>query len=173
MKQTIAQKRWITPQSQQLFSVISKLKSKSEIRNFFRDLLTESEIKEFSARWRAAQMLNNNIPYTKIVSVTGLSSTTVARVQRWLKGGTGGYRSMILRINRQWWPLWNINLTYRNITIINPFVKRLISVSVVDPYTAELNPFSKGIFFLKRRQLHYQSEVPDVLTDLSLYCLDS
>jgi len=101
MNTTRDNNKWVTPQSQQLIYAISKLKSKNEICNFFRDLLTESEIEEFSARWQAAQMLDANIPYTKIVTTTGLSSTTVARVQRWLKAGTGGYRLMISRINRK------------------------------------------------------------------------
>ncbi len=43
-------------------------------------------------------MLNQKVPYTKIVQVTGLSSTTVARVQRWLQGTLGGYRLMLNRL---------------------------------------------------------------------------
>lgn len=92
---------WNAPANQALVRAISQLKNKREIQNFLRDLLTESEIKEFSARWQAAQMLDRNVPYTKIVSTTGLSSTTVARVQRWLQHGTGGYRLIINRITRK------------------------------------------------------------------------
>lgn len=89
---------WNVPANQALVRAISQLKNKREIQNYLRDLLTESEIKEFGARWQAAQMLDRNVPYTKIVAATGLSSTTVARVQRWLQNGMGGYRLMIHRL---------------------------------------------------------------------------
>jgi len=60
-------------------------------------LLTEVEIYEFAERWKVARMLASGVPYTKIIRVTGLSSTTVARVARWVKKGTGGYRLVLQR----------------------------------------------------------------------------
>lgn len=63
--------------------------------NFLRDLMTEKEIKEFAKRFKAAEMLTNKISYSIIEKETGLSSTTVARVAKWLKGKNGGYRSII------------------------------------------------------------------------------
>jgi len=77
------------------------LKDIKEAKSFFRDLLTEDEIMEFGRRWRAAQMLDEGIPYSAIVKSTGLSSTTVARISKWLKKGKGGYRLMIDRLNHQ------------------------------------------------------------------------
>jgi TrpR-related protein YerC/YecD len=97
MTQTRTNKIWQSPTNRDLISAISSLKSKSELRGFLRDLMTESEILELSARWQAARMLSQNIPYTKIIAKTGLSSTTVARVQHWLKHGTGGYRLILDR----------------------------------------------------------------------------
>ncbi|MEK7570505.1 MAG: YerC/YecD family TrpR-related protein [Patescibacteria group bacterium] len=88
---------WYTKQSKALFQAILHLRSPSEAKRFFRDLLTEEEILEFSRRWEAAQLLRQGAPYTTIVRRTGLSSTTVARVQRWLKGSQGGYRLMLAR----------------------------------------------------------------------------
>lgn len=89
---------WNTLKTRSLFNAILLLKNQDEALRFFRDLLTEEEILEFSRRWQAAEMLNKKIPYTQIVEETGLSSTTVARVQRWLQGKLGGYRLMIKRI---------------------------------------------------------------------------
>ena len=88
---------WQTPQSDDLFRTILTLTNEDELRRFFRDLLTENEIAEFSNRWQAAQMLNSKIPYSKIVSETGLSSTTVARIAKWLNGDQGGYRLALAR----------------------------------------------------------------------------
>src|SRR3990167_11076945 len=84
--------------SKQLFEAILKLKTLDECRRFFRDLLTEAEIKEFANRWRVAQMLKNKIDYKTIEKKTGMSSTTIARVQKWLTRGMGGYRFMLKRL---------------------------------------------------------------------------
>ena len=40
-------------------------------------------------------MLNQKIPYSVIEKETGLSSTTVARVSKWLNKGMGGYKLML------------------------------------------------------------------------------
>lgn len=89
---------WNTPTTRDLLNAILLLKSQDEARRFFRDLLTEDELLEFSRRWQAAQLLSRRVPYTRIVRATGLSSTTVARVQRWLTGRLGGYRLMLKRL---------------------------------------------------------------------------
>jgi TrpR-related protein YerC/YecD len=80
-----------------LYSAVLQLKSLDECRRFFGDLLTEYEIKEFVERWKAARMLAEGIPYTKIEAETGLSTRTIARVGRWLKKGKGGYAMMLKR----------------------------------------------------------------------------
>lgn len=80
-----------------LYKAILKLKNTDEASRFFRDLLTEEEIIEFSKRWQVAQMLSSEIPYSKIEKKTGLSSTTIARISKWLNRGRGGYKLMIKR----------------------------------------------------------------------------
>lgn len=64
-----------------------------------RDLMTEDEILEFAKRFQAAELLTSKVPYSVIVSDTGLSSTTVARVSKWLNGSEGGYRSVIEKLS--------------------------------------------------------------------------
>ena len=91
--------KWNNPQSNDLFRVILSLKNILEARKFFRDLLTEAEIIEFSKRWQVAQMLDKGISYTEIVEKTGLSSTTVARISKWLKKGMNGYRLILNRFS--------------------------------------------------------------------------
>lgn len=83
-----------------LYRAVLTLRTVSEARRFFRDLLTPTEIEEFAERWKAARMLADGVPYTRIVEKTGISSTTVARVSRWLKKGTGGYRLALRRSHR-------------------------------------------------------------------------
>lgn len=74
---------------------ILTLNTENEVERFLRDLMTEKEIQEFSSRFKVAEMLAKKIPYTEIIKETGLSSTTVARVARWLNGKEGGYRLVI------------------------------------------------------------------------------
>jgi TrpR-related protein YerC/YecD len=90
---------WNQIDTKRLVAAILALKNTDEARRFLRDLMTEGEIVEFSKRLQAATMLTNKVPYTKIVRQTGLSSTTVARVARWLAGPVGGYRLIISRLH--------------------------------------------------------------------------
>ncbi len=90
---------WNNPQTKELFRAILILKTPREARRFFRDLLTEDELIEFGKRWQAARMLDVDVPYTKIVKQTGLSSRTIARISWWLEKGMGGYRLMLARLH--------------------------------------------------------------------------
>jgi TrpR-related protein YerC/YecD len=85
----------------ELYTAINRLDSLEECRKFFRDLLTETEIREFAERWKVARMLWERVPYTTIEAETGLSSRTIARVHKWLKQGKGGYLMMLRRLDKQ------------------------------------------------------------------------
>ncbi|MFA5076598.1 MAG: YerC/YecD family TrpR-related protein [Patescibacteria group bacterium] len=90
--------KWDNPKTEDLFKAILALKDLNEAKKFCRDLMTEPEILEFANRWQAAQMLENGISYLKIEKATGLSSTTVARISRWLNCGMGGYKLILKRL---------------------------------------------------------------------------
>lgn len=89
---------WDDEDTQSFLTAIVSLESMSEARMFLRDLLTEPEIKELAKRWKAARMLNEGVPYTRIERETGLSSATIARVSKWLREGLGGYRMMLEKV---------------------------------------------------------------------------
>jgi len=80
-----------------LAQAILKLETEEEYKKFFRDLLTEAELKEFENRWKVAQMLDKKVPYEEITKETGMSSTTVARISKWLTKGMGGYALALKR----------------------------------------------------------------------------
>ncbi len=82
-----------------LAEAILALKNADEARRFLRDLLTADEIEEFGNRWLAAKMLKQGVSYKDISGKTGLSSTTIARISKWLKDGKGGYRLILNRLN--------------------------------------------------------------------------
>ena len=79
----------------ELIRAILQIENTSEAKKFFRDLLTEKEIEEFAQRWKVARMLYQKIPYVQIEKETGMSSTTIARVAKWLKSGASGYKLIL------------------------------------------------------------------------------
>ena len=99
MKNTRREK-WQTEDTDALIKAILSLRNVKEAKRFFRDLLTETEIVEFANRWKVARMLDRGVPYKEIEALTGMSSTTIARIARWLKEGRGGYRTAIRKLKK-------------------------------------------------------------------------
>lgn len=91
--------KWDTNKIEDLFKAILALQTVNDAKRFFRDLLTEQEIIEFANRWQVAKMLNSKISYSHIEKKTGMSSTTIARISKWLKKGVGGYKLMLNKLN--------------------------------------------------------------------------
>ncbi|MFA6445987.1 MAG: YerC/YecD family TrpR-related protein [Candidatus Paceibacterota bacterium] len=83
----------------ELIEAILALKNPKEAKSFLRDLMTEGEIEEFSKRLLTAKMLTDKISYIEIEKKTGLSSTTIARVSKWLSGKGGGYKTILNKIH--------------------------------------------------------------------------
>jgi TrpR-related protein YerC/YecD len=59
------------------------------------DLLTKKEIDEIAKRLLAARMLIGGCSYQMIEDKTRLSSRTIARINKWIKNGSGGYKEVI------------------------------------------------------------------------------
>ena len=93
------QEMWASPETDNLFSAILSLKNLDESRRFFRDLLTEPELAEFANRWKVAQLLSQKTPYSQIEKETRMSSTTIARISKWLTNGMGGYTLALNKLN--------------------------------------------------------------------------
>lgn len=89
------QKIWNTPQSQQFARVLRDITDDATMRDFLRDVMTEKEIIEMSARLEAARLLSSGEKYTSISQQTKLSSRTIARISEWLQNGTSGYKAAI------------------------------------------------------------------------------
>ena len=92
---------WKSKENKRLVQAILAIKSENTARRFLRDLMTEKEIEEFAKRFKAAEMLTEKISYSTIEKETGLSSTTVARVAKWLKGKEGGYKIIINKLHHK------------------------------------------------------------------------
>lgn len=90
---------WKSKENQRLIQAILALKTENEAGRFLRDLMTEKEIKEFAKRLKVAEMLTEKVPYSTIEKETGLSSTTVARVAKWLNRKGSGYKIIINKLH--------------------------------------------------------------------------
>lgn len=90
---------WQKDENRRLAMVLGKMDNPADIQVFLRDVMTESEINEVSARLEAARLLRQGRTYTDIVEATSLSSRTVARISKWLQNGSGGYQNALNIIN--------------------------------------------------------------------------
>ena len=90
---------WNIRANRQFIAGILELKNTDEAKRFLRDLMTPSEIKEFANRLEAARLLSSDEQYKGIIEKTGLSSTTIARIKKWLEGSLGGYRLILARLS--------------------------------------------------------------------------
>lgn len=90
---------WKNDQAQQLSQALALISDVQTMQNFLRDVLSEKEIVEISARLETAKMLNQGKKYTEIAKQTNLSSRTIARISDWLQTGCGGYQAALKTIN--------------------------------------------------------------------------
>lgn len=83
-----------------LYEALGSLQTTDEIRRFLADLCTPGEINAFAERWAIARLLDaGELGYREISAATGASTTTVARVARFLKQERHqGYRIVLDRL---------------------------------------------------------------------------
>lgn len=70
---------------------IAKLKTGKQIKNFLKDLLNRKERIMLVRRLLIAEMLVEGKSYKEIKKYLRCGKPTIARVQRWLNFGRGGY----------------------------------------------------------------------------------
>jgi len=90
---------WNDPNTVQLAQALVDIDNKTDMQNFLRDVMTEKEIIEISARLEAARMLKAGKTYAEIIERTKLSSRTVARISDWMQNGAGGYKQALARMD--------------------------------------------------------------------------
>lgn len=84
----------------QLMQAISLLKDKEETLAFFTDLCTPAELESMVDRWQVVPLLQQGIPYRTIHEQTGVSVTTITRVARCFRMGSGGYLLIAERLEQ-------------------------------------------------------------------------
>jgi TrpR-related protein YerC/YecD len=93
----------VTPRQEQLteralYAAVAALRTPDEVRAFFRDLCTPTEIQAMADRWTVVDPLKRGLPYREIHRLTGVSVTTIGRVARFLASGNGGYETAARRL---------------------------------------------------------------------------
>ena len=93
--------KYQNPSVDKLFRAILTLKDVDECYRFFEDACTIKEILEIAGRFEVACQLTENKSYQQISKDTGVSTTTISRVNRCLQYGGGGYRTAIERLKEE------------------------------------------------------------------------
>ncbi len=75
-----------------LLDTLSAIKSAQELGDFLLDLCTPAELESLADRWEVAKLIEAGENYRDIAVKTKVSTTTITRVGRALKYGTGGYK---------------------------------------------------------------------------------
>jgi len=83
-----------------LSDALTQLETAEEMRRFLVDLCTPAELRALSERWQVARMLDEtDLSYRDISAQTGVSTTTIGRVARFLKDEPHqGYRIVLDRL---------------------------------------------------------------------------
>lgn len=78
-----------------LCEILVRLKTKSNIKNFLKDLLNRKERVMLMRRLIIAEMLIKDRTYQDIINRLHCGPATIARVERWLNFGRGGYKKAV------------------------------------------------------------------------------
>jgi len=85
----------------EFYDMVSLLGSRDEVKRFFKDLLTLSEVVMISRRIQIAKMLLVGRGYEEIKSDLKVGSSTISQVERWLNNGFGGYKEVIKKHDKK------------------------------------------------------------------------
>lgn len=83
-----------------LADALVSLRDRGEARSFLTDLCTPAEVHALAERWYVARLLEEGrLTYRQIHDATGVSTTTIVRVARFLRQEShGGYRRILDRL---------------------------------------------------------------------------
>lgn len=84
-----------------LCNAFLSMQSADECRAFLNDLCTPLELRSMAQRLEVASKLKQGEVYSKIASETGVSTTTIVRVNRAMTDGEGGYEIVLERLEEK------------------------------------------------------------------------
>ena len=94
-------RHWHNESTEQLCAALLSLETMEECCAFLEDICTIKEFLDLSQRLEVARLLQSGASYTAITKATGASTATISRVSKCCEYGSGGYRTVIERMNRE------------------------------------------------------------------------
>ena len=84
----------------ELAEALVELRDAADVRALLADLCTPAEVHTLAERWHVAKLLEDgDLTYREIHEATGVSTTTIVRVARFLRQErNGGYRLLLDRV---------------------------------------------------------------------------
>lgn len=83
-----------------LIRALLALETPEEAKALLDDLCTLKEVQAMAQRLQVARLLREGRTFTDIAERTGASSATIARVNRCLQAGPGGYQTVLDRMDK-------------------------------------------------------------------------
>lgn len=86
----------------ELAEALVTIENAEEAKALLADLCTPAEIHSLAERWHVARLLDEDkLTYRQIHEATGVSTTTIVRVARFLRQESfGGYRTILAKLTR-------------------------------------------------------------------------
>ena len=83
-----------------LSSAILALDTPEDCEKFLQDLMTAREIASMAQRITVAKLLRDKKTFSEIEEATGMSSATIARINRCLQYGSDGYSIVLDKLEK-------------------------------------------------------------------------
>jgi len=84
-----------------LYTATSSLKGRDAMKEFLKDLLTESERIMLGRRILIARGLLSGMTYDEIVEELGVGKDTVLKISRWLRDQLPGYETAVAKMEKE------------------------------------------------------------------------
>ncbi len=85
----------------EFWTTLALLESVEEIKNFLKDMLSETEAIMLARRLKIAKLIYAGWNYDKIEKALHTSASTIAAVHSWLDGGFGGYIQGLTKLRKE------------------------------------------------------------------------
>ena len=80
------------------YQAILMLETLEECDRFFNDVCTPRELMSIAQRLQVAKLLKIKMTYSDIEAITGASTATISRVNRFLRHGAEGYELVLYEL---------------------------------------------------------------------------
>lgn len=82
-------------QIRRVYEILAELSTPEQIAAFLEDVCTYREIEQMAQRTECAEYLLRGETYQEIIAKTEISSTTLSRISRCIRHGSGGYSELL------------------------------------------------------------------------------